>query len=101
MPTSIVNIRHSKCDVYCGRGSPFGNPYEIGRDGTRDDVCELFIPYFKKKLTNPEFRAKVLALKGKVLGCWCQCNPKCNAKKCITRRCHVETIVDYLDNVHE
>ena len=87
-PTTIVNIKHhSKCDVLCCRGSPFGNPYMIGRDGTRDDVCDKFIPYFKKKLTNPEFRAKVLALRGKKLGCYC-----------VPLRCHVQTIVDYLEN---
>lgn len=28
--------------VYIGRGSPWGNPFKIGRDGTRDEVCDLF-----------------------------------------------------------
>jgi hypothetical protein len=28
--------------VYCGRGSPYGNPFVIGRDGDRDQVCERF-----------------------------------------------------------
>ena len=28
--------------VYCGRGSPYGNPFVIGRDGDRDQVCEHF-----------------------------------------------------------
>jgi hypothetical protein len=28
--------------VYIGRGTPYGNPFKIGRDGTRDDVCDRF-----------------------------------------------------------
>src|SRR5690554_6863623 len=28
--------------VYIGRGSPWGNPFKIGRDGTRDEVCDRF-----------------------------------------------------------
>lgn len=96
--TVIVNMRHNKPDVLCDRSSIFGNPYQIGRDGTRDDVCEKFIPYFNKKLTNPEFRAKVLSLKGKRLGCWCRCMPSCNHPKCNSLRCHLETIVNYLEN---
>jgi hypothetical protein len=28
--------------VYCGRGSPYGNPFKIGIDGDRDDVCDKF-----------------------------------------------------------
>lgn len=28
--------------VYIGRGSPWGNPFKIGRDGTRDEVCDRY-----------------------------------------------------------
>ena len=28
--------------VYIGRGSPWGNPFVIGKDGTRDEVCDRF-----------------------------------------------------------
>jgi len=84
--TIAVNIKKEKCDVYCGRGSPFGNPYIIGCDGTRNDVCDKFIPYFYKKLNNSQFRNKVIALKGKRLGCYC-----------VPLRCHVQTIVEYLE----
>ena len=97
--TVIVNMRHRKPDVACDRSSIFGNPFnhlELGI--TRDEVCELFIPYFYKKLTNPDFRDKVLALKGKKLGCWCRCESSCNHPKCKPLRCHLETIVNYLEN---
>jgi hypothetical protein len=96
--TSIVNLRHRNADINCGRGSIFGNPFIVGKDGTRDDVCDKYIPYFYQRLTNQSFRGRVLALKGKKLGCWCQCNPPCNNPKCESLRCHVETIVNYLEN---
>lgn len=95
--TTIVNLRHRKCEVICDRTSIFGNPFEIGRDGTRDEVCEKFIPYFNNKLTDPDFHGKVLALKGKKLGCWCKCEPHCYHDKCKQLRCHLQTIVEFLD----
>jgi hypothetical protein len=84
--TTIVNVKHKKCDVYCGRPHFLGNPFQVGRDGTRDDVIEKYEEWFKKKLTEKYFRDKVLSLKGKVLGCWC-----------VPLRCHLEVVVNYLD----
>lgn len=99
--TSIVNLRHhNTAEVNCGRGSPFGNPFDHNRLGiTRDEACEKFKLYFYKKLQDSEFRAKVLALKGKRLGCWCRCLPPCDNPKCKTHRCHLETIVEYLEGL--
>ena len=85
--TSVVNMRYNKADVNCGRGSFFGNPYKIGVDGTRDEVCDKYATLFRKRLQDPTFRAKVLLLKGRKLGCWCK-----------PLRCHVDTIKSYLDN---
>lgn len=96
---TIVNLHHTKCEVNCGRPSIFSNPFEIGRDGDRNEVCEKFIPYFYNKLRDPDFRAKILALKDKKLGCWCRCLPPCNNSKCKSHRCHVETIVEYLERL--
>jgi hypothetical protein len=28
--------------VYVGRGTPWGNPFVMGRDGDRDEVCDRF-----------------------------------------------------------
>ena len=87
--TSIVNIKKHKCDVYCGRGSSYGNPFRIGYDGTRDEVIKKYKEYFYKKiLTDSIFRDKVLELKGKILGCYC-----------FPLACHCEVIVEYLDNL--
>lgn len=27
---------------YIGRGSPYGNPFVVGKHGTRDEVCDRF-----------------------------------------------------------
>lgn len=97
--TSVVNLRHhNTAEIYCGRGSPFGNPFDHNRLGiTRDEACNRFKDYFYKKLQDPNFRGMVLSLRGKKLGCWCRCLPACDNPKCKTHRCHVETIVNYLE----
>lgn len=47
----------------------FGNPYRIGPDGTREQVIEKFRVYFHDRIkSDAAFKAKVLSLKGKVLG---------------------------------
>ena len=84
--TTIVNIKRNKCDVYIGRGSPFGNPFRIGDDGDRVQVLAKYRTYFKRRLTDQSFRDKVLSLKGKVLGCWCK-----------PLLCHGDVIVEYLE----
>jgi hypothetical protein len=42
----IVHNKHHKTAppdaVYIGRGSKWGNPFKIGPDGSRYDVCEAF-----------------------------------------------------------
>lgn len=86
--TTVVNIRNSTCDQYIGRGSTFGNPYHIGEDGDREQVIEKFRAYFYKRLTDASFRDKVLALKGKRLGCWC-----------VPLNCHGNVIVEYLEKL--
>lgn len=68
--THVVNIRHTRAyDVYIGRPSEWANPFRVGIDGNRRQVCEMYLDYL---LERPELieRGRV-ALKGKVLGCWC------------------------------
>lgn len=55
--------------VYIGRGSPWGNPFRIGRDGTRDEVCDK---YEAMVLADEDYiRTVKAALKGKHLVCYC------------------------------
>lgn len=61
--------------VFCGRGSLYGNPFVIGPDGTRDQVCDKFEKEILPWLD-------VSALRGKDLVCFCK--PK---------RCHCDSIL--------
>lgn len=68
--------------IRCDRFSDWGNPFIMGVDGDRDEVCNLFdenyLP-FKRGLL-----AKIGDLKGKALGC-----------HCYPERCHCETLKAY------
>lgn len=92
MKTTLVNInRGSRCDVYIGRGGPFGNPYVLGQDGDREEVIRKYRIYFHDRLKfDREFRKKVEALKGKVLGC-----------HCTPLACHGNVIIEFLDGPSE
>lgn len=67
----IVNL-HKEPDtdaVYIGRPSKWGNPFKIGRDGSRAEVIERFRLYMQRK---PELVAAAKAeLRGKDLACYC------------------------------
>jgi len=67
-PPKVVHCKRSKYDVYIGRGGPWGNPFEIGQDGTREEVCAKYLKYL---LQNERLMAMLPSLKGKVLGCYC------------------------------
>lgn len=46
----------------------FGNPFVIGKDGTREEVIEKYRGYV---LGSPELLEKLPLLRGMVLGCYC------------------------------
>lgn len=50
------------------RTTEWGNPYEIGKDGDRNQVCDKFEEYI---LGDPELLARLPELRGKLLLCWC------------------------------
>ncbi len=61
--------RRRRHDVYIGRPTKWGNPFEIGRDGDRAEVIEKHRIWF---LRQPDLIADAQReLVGKVLGCWC------------------------------
>lgn len=52
--------------------SPFCNPFRIRKDGSRDEVIQQYKKYIVERIENePEFKAMLLLLRGKNLGCWC------------------------------
>ncbi len=64
----VVHCKKQKFDVYIGRPSKWGNPFAIGRDGTRDEVIAKYQAWLLKQ---PDLMAALPELKGKTLGCWC------------------------------
>ena len=88
----IVNIKYEKCNIYGGRPSIYSNPFKIGRDGDRNDVCDKYDVYFQDRIKKDlKFRAAVLKLKGKMVGCYCKEPDK-------DIRCHLDTIKKWLDS---
>lgn len=69
MTTYVVNARRESYDTYIGRPSKWGNPFHIGRDGTRDEVIEKYREWLQ---TQPRLLAAIPELRDKVLGCWCK-----------------------------
>jgi len=65
--------------VYIGRPSKWGNPFVIGKDGTRDDVIRKYREYL---LTGPLF-GHLGDLRGKSLVCWCR-----------PRACHGDVLLE-------
>lgn len=66
----IVNLRKDKYSHYIGRPSVFGNPFEIGKDGTREEVISKFESYAKINL-NLLYAIRDLP-KDAILGCYCK-----------------------------
>lgn len=77
--TKVVCKDTDPYDVYIGRGSPFGNPYEIGKDGTRDEVIENYRYHLFYQIDNYQIDFKLLlSLEGKTLGCYCATGIPCH-----------------------
>lgn len=97
MPTTkVVNIKRYRCDVYIGRAGRgydgyFGNPFRLMPGEARGSTLAEYRDYFHKRLeSDPEFRERIHALKGKTLGCFCKPNP-----------CHGDVIAEYLNSFED
>lgn len=65
----VVHCKKAKYDVYIGRPSKWGNPFEIGKDGNRQEVIAKYEAWL---LTDGKYLLpKLHELKGKTLACWC------------------------------
>lgn len=67
--TRVVHCKRQPHDVYIGRPSVWGNPFEIGKDGTREEVIALYREHIE--FNTELYERAQLELRGKVLGCWC------------------------------
>lgn len=69
--------------VYVGRPTPLGNPYQIGKDGTRDEVIQKYRDWLVEQINgrNPEVLGELSKLKNfaakadLTLTCWCHPAP--------------------------
>lgn len=61
--------------IYVGRPSIFGNPFIIGKHGTRSEVIEKYRLYL---LSKKHLLEQLTILTGKDLVCWCAPQP-CHA----------------------
>jgi uncharacterized protein DUF4326 len=71
MKAMVVHCKREAYDIYIGRPGKWGNPFVIGKDGTREQViakCRQWL------LSQTSLMAALPELKGKVLGCWCAPN---------------------------
>jgi hypothetical protein len=64
----VVNKRKDAYDVYIGRGSIWGNPFVIGRDGDRSAVIRKYEEYLA---SSPALIARLPELLGKRIACFC------------------------------
>ena len=83
LKTQIVHCKRENYNIYIGRPSKWGNPYVIGRDGTRKDVIEKYKQYI---LASPDLLNSIEELRGKKLGCWCR-----------PYSCHGDVLIELLD----
>lgn len=78
MPHPLVVHKRQPHDVYVGRPSKWGNPFVIGRDGSRDEVVNKYAQYICE---TPRLLADIHELRGKRLACWCA-----------PQRCHADVL---------
>ena len=90
--TYVVNIyKDFDYDVYIGRPGKgnsgyYGNPCH---GSNRDQSIVQYKDYFYNRIkSDPEFRARIHKLQGKILGCFCKPKP-----------CHGDVIVEYLNRL--
>jgi hypothetical protein len=63
-----VGNRSTECQIYIGRPSKWGNPFVIGRDGSRAAVIDKYRDWIEGQ---PELIAALGELRGKNVVCWC------------------------------
>lgn len=80
----VVHCKKEPFDIYIGRPSIWGNPFEVGKHGTRSQVIKLYREWIQQQ---PELLERLGTLSGKVLGCYCA--PK---------SCHGDVLLELAEN---
>ena len=98
IPTRMINLKITKVsnkdmgdsyDVYIGRGTLWGNPYQMGKEGTREEVIAKFAYDFDRRFLklSDKFDENIEKLRGKTLGCHCK-----------PAACHGDVIANFLNS---
>lgn len=86
---NIVHCKKSPYQIYCGRPSIYGNPYVIGKHGSRAEVISMYQEHFNIRIKeDADFKQEVLKLKDKTCACWCDF-PK--------QDCHLRIFKEWLE----
>lgn len=88
--TLVVNKdRGDSYDVYIGRGTIWGNPYQMGKDGDRDEVIRKFAYDFDRGFlkASENLDHNISILKGKRIACHCK-----------PAACHGDVIADFINS---
>ncbi|WP_095067345.1 DUF4326 domain-containing protein [Pseudomonas sp. Irchel 3A18] len=91
--TVVVNKdRGDEYDVYIGRGTIWGNPYQMGIDGDRDEVIRKFQYDFDNGLlkASTSLEKNLDIVRGKVIACHCK-----------PAACHGDVIASYLNSIDD
>jgi len=88
----VINLKTCKDwgrpgDVKIDRTTKWGNPFLMGKDGNRDDVCNKYAIYIRKQIESGNLNIKELQ-HAKRLGCWCK-----------PLRCHGDELKKILDGM--
>lgn len=78
-------------DPRCNEESPWANPFQLQAEDERRVVIELFERHLRSRLVGQfgdGWKRDLLALDGKVLGCWCHPKP-----------CHGDVLVKLIEEL--
>lgn len=64
----IVGTKGNTKRTYVGRPSKWGNPFQIGKHGNREEVIFKYMDWF---ITQNHLIDQIIELKGLDLVCWC------------------------------
>lgn len=86
--TTVIHISEAdqEVDVYIGRGSKWGNPFRIGKDGNRVEVIRLFETYLLTSFLMNDLHELV----GKRIYCYCK-----------PELCHGDILARYANQIGE
>ncbi len=95
----VVNLKHHRGEsTRVCRPTLYGNPWVLGPDGTRDEVCDRYEAWLREgrnfghPAATEQRRQFILnslfALRGKVLSC-----------HCAPQRCHAEVLIALIEEL--